>query len=154
VLVLVLVWVRVRVHGGSRKTDRPRKLAHRRKRKRKRKQKFDKSREYCLIDRTGFHIWNFGRGDFLSAGKLSAESIRAYLVAVESATASFPSVHARSSWMASRARAIPFIRRSGDPEIEDDWLLIHHATDPRRPNLTSFFQKRGQGKGSEQFIGS
>jgi hypothetical protein len=38
-------------------------------------------------------------------------------------------------------------------EIEDDWLLVHQATDPKRPNLTSFFPKRGQGKGSEQFIG-
>jgi hypothetical protein len=39
-------------------------------------------------------------------------------------------------------------------EIEDDWLLVHQATDPQRPSLTSFFPKRGQGKGSEQFIGS
>jgi hypothetical protein len=57
------------VHGGSRKIDPPRKLAHRRKRK------FGKSREYCLIDRTAFHIWSFARGDFLSAGKLSGASI-------------------------------------------------------------------------------
>jgi hypothetical protein len=34
-------------------------------------------------------------------------------------------------------------------EIEDDWLLVHQATDPKRPNLMSFFPKRGQGKGSE-----
>jgi hypothetical protein len=39
------------------------------------------------------------------------------------------------------------------PEIEDDWLLIHQATDPERPSSTSFFPKKGQGKGSEQFIG-
>jgi hypothetical protein len=39
------------------------------------------------------------------------------------------------------------------PEIEDDWFLVHQATDPKRPSLTSFFPKRGQGKGSEQFIG-
>jgi hypothetical protein len=39
------------------------------------------------------------------------------------------------------------------PEIEDDWLLFHQATDPERPSLMSFFQKSGQGKGSEQFIG-
>jgi hypothetical protein len=80
------------VHGGSRKTDPPQKLAHRRKRKRK----FGKSREYCLIDRTEFHIWSFGRGGFLSAGKLNAASIfghrrvchsflpkRAYKIAVD-----------------------------------------------------------------------
>jgi hypothetical protein len=39
------------------------------------------------------------------------------------------------------------------PEIEDDWFLIHQATDSKRPSLTSFFPKRGQGKDSEQFIG-
>jgi hypothetical protein len=61
----------VPLHGGSRKTDPPRKLAHGRKRKRK----FGKSREYYLIDRTAFHIWSFGSGGFLSAGKLSAASI-------------------------------------------------------------------------------
>jgi hypothetical protein len=27
------------------------------------------------MDRTAFHIWSFGRGSFLSAGKLSAASI-------------------------------------------------------------------------------
>jgi hypothetical protein len=41
----------------------------------KRKGKFGKSREYCLIDRTAFHIWSFGGGGFLSAGKLSTASI-------------------------------------------------------------------------------
>jgi hypothetical protein len=61
--------VPVPVHGGSWKTDPPRKLAHRRKRK------FGKSREYCLINRTAFHIWSFGRDGFPSAGKLSAVSI-------------------------------------------------------------------------------
>jgi hypothetical protein len=39
------------------------------------------------------------------------------------------------------------------PEIEDDWLLVHQATDPKCPSLTSLFPKRGQEKGSEQFIG-
>jgi hypothetical protein len=39
------------------------------------------------------------------------------------------------------------------PEIEDDWILVHQATDPKRPSLMSFFPKRGQGKCSEQFIG-
>jgi hypothetical protein len=28
-----------------------------------------------VIDRTEFHIWSFGRGGFLSAGKLGAASI-------------------------------------------------------------------------------
>jgi hypothetical protein len=42
---------------------------------------------------------------------------------------------------------------SGDPEIDDDWLLVHQATDPKRPSLTSFSRKMGRGKGSEQFIG-
>jgi hypothetical protein len=32
------------------------------------------------------------------------------------------------------------------PEIEDDWLLVHQATDPKRPSLTSFSRKMGQGK--------
>jgi hypothetical protein len=28
-------------------------------------------------------------------------------------------------------------------EIEDDWLLVHQATDPKSPSLTSFFPKKG-----------
>jgi hypothetical protein len=39
------------------------------------------------------------------------------------------------------------------PEIEDDWLLVYQVADPKRPSLTLFFPKRGQGKGCEQFIG-
>jgi hypothetical protein len=35
---------------------------------------------------------------------------------------------------------------------EDDWLLFRQATDPKRPSLTSFFPKWGQGKCPEQFI--
>jgi hypothetical protein len=31
------------------------------------------------------------------------------------------------------------------PEIEDDWLLVHQAADPKRPCLTSFFPKKGKG---------
>jgi hypothetical protein len=31
------------------------------------------------------------------------------------------------------------------PEIEDDWLLVHQATDPKRPSLTSFFPEKGEG---------
>jgi hypothetical protein len=30
------------------------------------------------------------------------------------------------------------------PEIEDDWLLVHQATDPKRPSLMSFFPKKGK----------
>jgi hypothetical protein len=121
------------VHGGFRKTDPPRKLAHRRKGKRK----FGKSREYCLIDRTAFHIWSFGRAGFLSAGKPSAASIfshrrvchkglprRAYKIVVDG------------------IESHPF-----HPEIEDDWLLAYQATDPKCPNLTSFFPKREKGIG-------
>jgi hypothetical protein len=120
------------VHGGSRKTDPLRRLAHRQ----KREWKLGKSREYCLIDRTTFHIWNFGRGGFLSAGKLSAATI-------------FGHRRVFHSVLPKRAHKIvvdgieshPF-----HPEIEDDWFLVHQATDPKRPNLTSFFPKKGTGK--------
>jgi hypothetical protein len=30
------------------------------------------------------------------------------------------------------------------PEIGDDWLLVHQATDPKCPSLTSFFRKKGE----------
>jgi hypothetical protein len=120
------------VQGGSRKTDPPRKLAHRRKRK------FGKSCEYYLIDRTEFHIWSFGRGGSLSAGKLSAASIfghgrvchnvlpkRAYKIVVDGIEGESHPFHL---------------------EIEDDWLLVHQATDPKPPSLMSFFPKTGTGK--------
>jgi hypothetical protein len=98
----------------------------------------------CLIERTAFPIWSFGRDGFLSAGKLSAASIfghgqawhsvlpkRAYKIVVDGV----------------ESESHPF-----HPEIEDDWLLAHQATNPKRPSLASFFPKRGQGHGSEQFI--
>jgi hypothetical protein len=82
-------------------------------------------------------------GGFLSAGKLSGASIfghrrvchkvlpkRAYKTVVDG------------------IESHPF-----HSEIEDDWILVHQVTDPKRPSSTSFFPKRGQGKGSEQFIG-
>jgi hypothetical protein len=130
--------VRVRVHGGSWKTDPPRKLAHRQ----KWKQQFGKSREYCLIDRTVFHIWSFGRGGFLSAGKLSAASTFS---------------HRRVCHSVLPKHAYKIVvdgieNHLFHPEIEDNWLLVHQTTDPKYPSLTSFFPKRGHGKGSEQFI--
>jgi hypothetical protein len=130
--------VPVLVHGGSRKTCPPRRLAHRR----KRKWNFGKSREYCLIDRIAFHIWSFGRGGFLSAEKLSTVSI-------------FGHLRIYHNVLPERAYKIVVDGIEGHPfhpEIEDDWLLAHQATDPKCPSLTSFFRKRGQGKGSEQLI--
>jgi hypothetical protein len=122
----------VPVHGGSRKTDTPRKLAHRRKRKRK----FGKDREYFLIDRTAFHIWSFGRGGFLSAGKLSTASIFG---------------HRRIYHSVPPKRAYKIVvdgieNHPFRPQIEDDWLLVHQATDPKPPSLTSFFPEKGTGK--------
>jgi hypothetical protein len=128
-------WLReapVPVHGGSRKTDPPRKLAHRRKCKRK----FGKGREYCLIARTAFSTWSFERVGFLSAGKPAAASI-------------FGHYRVCHSVLLKRAYKIvvdgieshPF-----HPEIEDDWLLVHQATDRKCPSLTSFFPKKEIGK--------
>jgi hypothetical protein len=122
--------VTVRVHGGSWKTDPPRKLAQRRKRKRK----FGKSREHYLIDRTAFYIWSFGRGGFLSAGTLSAANI-------------FGNRRVCYSVLPKRAYKIVVDGIKSNPfhsEIEDDWLPVHQATDPKRQSLRSFFQKRGQ----------
>jgi hypothetical protein len=124
--------VPVLVHDGSRKTDLPRKLAHRGKRKRK----FGKSHEYCLIDKIAFHIWGFGRGGFLSAGKLSAASIFCHRRVSHS-------VLPKCGFMimVDGIESHPF-----HPEIEDDWLLVHQTTDPQRPSLISFFPKKGTGK--------
>jgi hypothetical protein len=130
----------VPVHGGSRKTDPPRKLAHRQKRK------FGKSREYCLIDRTAFHIWSFGSGGFLSAGKKSAASIFGHRRICHSVLPNLPNLSKRAyKIVVDGIESHPFhpeIRRSGDPEIEDDWLLLHQATDPKRPSFTSFSRQR------------
>jgi hypothetical protein len=103
--MLVPVWV----HGGSRKTDPPRKLARRRKRK------FDKSREYYLIDRTAFHVWSFGRGGFLSAGKLSTASIFDHRRVCHSV---LPKCAYKI--VVDDIESHPFY-----PEIEDDWSLVH-----------------------------
>jgi hypothetical protein len=96
-----------------------------------------KSREYCFIDRTPFHIWSFGRGSFLSAGKLSTASIFG---------------HRRICYSVLPKRAYNIVvddieSHPFHPEIEDDWLLVHQANDPKRPSLTSFFPKMGQGTG-------
>jgi hypothetical protein len=90
-----------------------------------------------------FHLWSFGRGGFISAGKLSASSIfghhrvchsvlpkRAYKIVVDD------------------IESHPF-----HPEIEDDWLLVHQAAGPKRPSLTSFFPKMGQGKALNSLSG-
>jgi hypothetical protein len=81
-------------------------------------------------------------GGFLSAGKLSAASIFG---------------HRRVCHSLPPKRVYKIVvdgieNHPFHPEIEDDWLLVHQATDPKRPSLTSFFPKRGQGKGPEQFI--
>jgi hypothetical protein len=120
----------VPVHGGSRKINPPRTLAHRQ------KWKFGKSREYCLIDSTAFHIWSFGRGDFLSAGKLNAASIFG---------------HRRVCHSVLPKRAYKIVMDDIEshpfhPEIEDDCILVRQATDPKRPSFTSFFPKKGTGK--------
>jgi hypothetical protein len=84
-----------------------------------------------------------GGGGFLSAGKLSAASI-------------FSHRQVCHSVLPKRAYKIIVDGIESHPfplEIEDDWLLIHQATDPKCPSLTSFFPKRGQGKYSEQFVG-
>jgi hypothetical protein len=120
------------VHGGSRKTDPPRKLIHRQKRKRKRK--FGKSREYCLIDRTAFHIWNFGKAGFLSTGKLSAANIFGHRRVC----------HNVLPKCAYKIIVDGIETHSFHLEIEDDWFL--NGIFPERG-------ERGQGKGFEQFIG-
>jgi hypothetical protein len=118
------------VYGEAGKIDPPRKLAHRRKRK------FGESREHYLIGRTAFHIWSFGRGGFLSAGKLSAASIfgprRVYHSVVPKLAYKI---------VVDGIESDPF-----HPEIEDDWLLVHQGPDPKRPSLTSCFPKKGTGK--------
>jgi hypothetical protein len=120
------------MHGGSRKIDPPRKLAHRR----KRKPKFGKSREHYLIDMTAFHIWSFGRGGFLSARKMSAASRFGHRLGCHSI-------------LPKHAYKIVVDGIESNPfhlEIENDWLLVHQAADPKRPSLTPFFPKNGTGK--------
>jgi hypothetical protein len=82
-------------------------------------------------------------GGFVSAGKLSAASIFGHRQVCHSILPK-----RASKIVVDGIKSHPFL-----PEIEDDWLLLHQATDPTRPSLTSFFPKRGQGKGSEQVIG-
>jgi hypothetical protein len=103
--------VPVPVHGGSRKTDPPRKLAHRRKWKRK----FDKTCEYCLVDKTEFHIWSFVRGGFLSARKLNAASIFGHR----------PACHSVLPKRAYKIVVDGIESHLFHPEIENDWFLVH-----------------------------
>jgi hypothetical protein len=84
-----------------------------------------------------------GRRGFLSGGNLSAVSIFGHRRVCHSV---LPKRACKI--VVNDIKSHPF-----HPEIEDDWLLVHQATDPKHPNLTSFSRKRGQGKGSEQFIG-
>jgi hypothetical protein len=64
---------------------------------------------------TAFRIWSFGRGGFLSAGKLSAASIFG---------------HRRVCHSVIPKRAYKIVvdgikSHLSHPEIEDDWLLVH-----------------------------
>jgi ubiquitin-protein ligase len=138
------------VVGGPRDDSAymaPRKLAHRRKQKqeRKRKRVFGNSREYCLIDRTTFHIfvWSFRRGGFLSAGKLSAANIFGHRRVCHSILPNLSNLPKRVyEIVVDGIESHPF-----HPEIEDNWFLVHQATNPKRPSLRSFFAKKGEGKG-------
>jgi hypothetical protein len=82
---------------------------------------------------------------FLSAGKLSTASMFSHRRVCDSV------LHKRAyKIVVDGIDSHPFhpeIRRCGDPEIDDDWLLVHHTTDPKRPSLMPFFPKNGQGKG-------
>jgi hypothetical protein len=92
---------------------------------------------------TETEIRNFGRSGFLSAEKLSASGI-------------FGHRRVCHSFLPKRAYEIVVDGMKSHPfrvEIEDDWRLVHQATDPKRPSLTLFFPRNGTGKGSEQFIG-
>jgi hypothetical protein len=73
-----------------------------------------------------------GRGGFLSAGKLSTANIFG---------------HRRVCHSVLPKRAYKIVVDGIDshpfhPEIEDDWLLIHQATDLERSSLMPFFPKK------------
>jgi hypothetical protein len=73
-------------------------------------------------------------GGLLSAAKLSAENIFG---------------HRRVCHSALPKRAYKIIvdginSHTFHPEIEDDWLLVRQATNPKGPSLTSFFPKKGK----------
>jgi hypothetical protein len=79
--------------------------------------KFGKSREYCAIDGTDFHIWGFGRGGFLSAGKLSTANI-------------FGLRRVCHSVLPKRAYKIVVDGIESDSfhlDIENDWFLVHEG---------------------------
>jgi hypothetical protein len=88
---------------------------------------------------------------FLSAGKLSTASIFGHRRVYHSVLPNRPNLpnlpnlpkHAYKIVVDGiESESHPF-----HPEIEDDWLLVHQVTDPKRPSLTSFFPTIGQGKG-------
>jgi hypothetical protein len=100
------------------------------------KGKFGKGREYCLIDRTAFPIWSFGSGGFLSVGTLSTASIVGHRRVC----------HSVLPKRASKIVVDGIESHSVRPEIEGEWLLVHQATDPKRPSLTPFFPEKGTRK--------
>jgi hypothetical protein len=116
----------------------------------KRKRKFGKSREYCLIDGIAFHIWSFGRVGFPSAGKLRAGSICGSFSTGKGSIANICG-HRRvcHSVLLKPLYKIVVDGIESHPfhlEIEDDWLLVHQANDPKCPSLRSFSPKSGIGK--------
>jgi hypothetical protein len=82
-------------------------------------------------------------GGFLSGGKLSAASIFSHRRVCHSVLP-----RRADKIIVDGIESHPF-----HPEIEHDWFLVHQATDPKHPSVTSFFPKKEEGKGSEQFIG-
>jgi hypothetical protein len=84
-----------------------------------------------------FDIWSFGRDGFPSAGKLRAANIFAHRRVYHSVLPKH----------AYKIVVDGIESHLFHPEIEEDWLLIHQATDPKRPSFTSFFLKRGKKTG-------
>jgi hypothetical protein len=73
---------------------------------------------------------------FLSAGKLSAASIFGHHRVYHSVLP-----QREYKIVVDGIESHPF-----HPEIKDDWLLVHEATDLKCPSLTSFFRNKGTGK--------
>jgi hypothetical protein len=73
---------------------------------------------------------------FLSAGKLSAANIFGHRRVCHSVLPKYA-----YKTVVESIESHPF-----HPEIEDDWLLVYQATDPKHPNFTSFFPEKGTEK--------